>query len=184
MYFSLRGVVTHIDNNFLVLSVNNIGYQIFMPRPQELSLNKITTIYTYYVIKELEEYMTGFSSIEERSVFELLLKVNGIGPKTALLMLSKSTHKDLLLAIKSNNLAYLRRLPGVGNKAAQQILLDLRGEFDASRSKDIHQYDEVKQALKSLNFKIKEIDEALSTINIPNASNEEILKEALRKLRK
>lgn len=184
MYFSFKGNITHQGKDFVVIEVNNIGYQVYVPHVNAFPLNETRTIYLYNVVREDEQYLAGFSSIEEKEAFEALIKVKGIGPRTALNALSATTGEELINAIKSNNITFLRKLPGIGGKAAAQILLDLRGVLDLSKDADPNQYDEVKEALKSLKFKVKEIDDVLASINIPNATNEQILREALKKLKK
>ena len=183
MYFSFKGIITHIKNDYVVIEVNNIGYQVFVPHVEDYSLNEETKIYLYNVVREDEQYLAGFSSIEEKEAFMALISVKGIGPRTALNALSATTHQELFNAIASNNVTYLKKLPGIGGKAASQIILDLKGQLTSSAANP-NQYDEVRAALKSLGFKVKDIDEVLSKINIPNATNEDILREALRKMKK
>lgn len=182
MYFFFQGTITHIFKDNIVIEVNNIGYQVYVPHPSEYHLNEITKIYLYNVIREDEQYLTGFSSLEEKNAFLSLISVKGIGPKTALNALSKTSPNELFNAIASNNVSYLKKLPGIGSKAASQIILDLKGQLTTSEA-NVNQYSEVKEALKSLGFKTKEIDPILSNINIIDASNEDILKVALQKLR-
>ena len=182
MYYSFFGTIAVIKEDYLVIEVNNIGYQIYVARPNDFSLFSQTKIYVYQVVKEDEQYLVGFSSVEEKKAFESLIKVKGIGPKTALNALSKTNPDDLFKAIAANNVSYLKKLPGIGAKAASQIILDLKGELEEASSANPEQYLEVRLALKNLGFKVKEIDEVLAKINIPNASNEMILKEALRRL--
>lgn len=181
MYFSFKGTIKYVAENYIALEVNNIAYQIYVANPSKYQIGSNTTLFIYQVIREDECYFVGFSSLEERSAFLILLRVNGIGPKTAISILKHSSSKDLLNAIRSNNINYLKRIPGVGTKGAQQILLDLRGTLDI-KNLNPHQYEEAKEALKSLKFKLKDIDSVLAEISIPGASNEVILREALIRL--
>lgn len=181
MYFSFKGTIKYTADNYVALEANSIAYQIYVAKPTNYKVGSIYTIYIYQVIREEECYFVGFSSLEERSTFLILLKVNGIGPKTALSILKYGNSSEILNAIRSNNINYLRHIPGVGTKGAQQILLDLRGTLDI-KNLNPHQYDEVRDALKSLKFKAKDIDEVLSSISIPGATNEVILREALKRL--
>ena len=183
MYYYFKGKITHIDTDYVVIEVNNIGYQVFTSHPGDFSINEETTIYLYNVVREDEQYLAGFSSLDEKKAFLSLISVKGIGPKTALNALASTTASDLFNAIASNNVTYLKKLPGIGSKAASQIILDLKGQLTSSDANP-NQYDEVREALKSLGFKVKQIDETLAKINIPNASNEVILKEALRMMKK
>ena len=183
MYFSLTGKITHILDGKVVINVNNVSYEVLVAHDQDFSLNEVTTIYTHYVIREDEQYLVGFKSLDEKKAFMSLINVKGIGPKTAINALSATTANELFTAISANNITFLKKLPGIGSKAASQIILDLKGQLTSSKA-DIHQYEQVRAALKSLGFKVKEIEEALARVSIPNGTNEEILKEALRKLRK
>ncbi len=183
MYFSFNGLISYIAKDYIVIDVNDVGYQVFVPRTNEFSLNEKRKIYVYNVIREDGQYLVGFSSLEEKSAFLSLISVKGIGPRTALNALSETDPNSLFKAISSNNIAFLKKLPGIGAKAAAQIILDLKGQL-ASTSTNVNQYDEVKEALKTIGFKNKQIDNVLCQINLENASNEEILKEALKLLKK
>jgi len=184
MYFLFKGPVIYKTEEFVVILVNGIGYQVYVSHSELHELGKESTLYLYFYIREDERYFVGFSNLKEKEVFLSLISVKGIGPRTAIRMLSKATPEEVEAAIKSNNITFFRKLPGVGSRGAMQILLDLRDSFDLSICSNPNQYDEVRQALKVFKFKNKEIDEALSKINIPNASNELILKEALKLLNK
>lgn len=183
MYFSLTGKITHILDGKVVIDVNNVSYEVLVAHDQDFSLGENVTIYTHFVIREDEQYLVGFKSLDEKKAFMSLINVKGIGPKTAINALSATTANELFTAISANNITFLKKLPGIGAKAASQIILDLKGQLTSSKA-DIHQYEQVRAALKSLGFKVKEIEDALARVSIPNGTNEEILKEALRKLRK
>lgn len=183
MYFSFKGLVSYIGDDYIVVEVNDIGYQVFVPHTSIYELNTKTTVYLYNVVREDEQYLAGFSSLREKEAFMSLISVKGIGPRIALNALGATTADDLFNAIAANNVTYLRKLPGIGTKAASQIILDLKGQLTTSEANP-NQYDEVREALKSIGFKVGKIDEVLATINIPDATNEIILKEALKKLKK
>ncbi|MDD7316912.1 MAG: Holliday junction branch migration protein RuvA [Bacillales bacterium] len=188
MYYYFKGQISLIKKDYVVIEVNNIGYQVYVSNVDNFILGEYRTIYLYNVVREDEQYLAGFSSLEEKEAFESLISVKGIGPRTALGILSGTTVNDLYNAIASNNVTYLKKLPGIGSKAAAQIILDLKGQLALAgvenTKANINQYQEVRDALKSLGFKVKEIDETLSTISIPNGTNEEILRAALRKMNK
>ncbi len=183
MYFSFKGKIIHIEDGYIVIEVNNIGYQVFVPHIDDFSIGDERIVYVYNVIREDEQYLVGFTSLDEKKAFLSLIAVKGIGPRTALNALSATKPEELFAAISSNNVTYLKKLPGIGAKAAAQIILDLKGQLTDTKA-NVNQYDEVRQALKSLGFKVKEIDNVLSTINIKNATNEDILREALKRIKK
>lgn len=182
MFYFLKGKIVLIESDYVVIDVNNIGYQVLVTRPNDYIINEDITLYTYQVVREDEQYLVGFKTIEEKNVFLSLIKVKGLGPKTAMNALSGTTPKEILAAISSNNVAYLKKLPGLGTKAANQIILDLKGELTGNKGNP-KQYEEVYESLKQLGFKGAAIDRVLATINEPDASTEDIIKIALRKLR-
>lgn len=184
MYYSLKGNITHIDEHSIVIDVHDISYLVLVAHPNDFKINEITTVYTHYVVREDEQYFVGFKSLDEKKAFMSLINVKGIGPKTALNALSGTSTNELFTAIAANNVSFLKKLPGIGAKAAAQIILDLKGHITNSSKADVHQYEKVRAALKGLGFKVKEIDDALASISIPNGTDEMILKEALRKLKK
>jgi Holliday junction DNA helicase RuvA len=139
-------------------------------------------VYTYNVVREDENYLIGFKDVEEKDVFMSLIKVKGLGPKTVINALSAAKPQEVINAIASNNVAYLKKLPGLGAKAAGQIILDLKGELTGTKGNP-KQYEEVYDALKTLGFKGAAIDRVLATINEPGATNEDILRIALKRLK-
>ena len=183
MIYFLRGVIHQVDNDSVVIDVNDVGYQVLVSHVANYEVGQRVLLYTYNVVREDENYLIGFSDVEERNVFLSLIKVKGLGPKTVIGALSATTPQDVINAISSNNVAFLKKLPGLGAKAAGQIILDLKGELTGSKGNP-KQYEEVYDALKSLGFKGAAIDRVLATINEPNATTEDVLRIALSRLRK
>lgn len=179
-----KGVVTRILNEGIVLETNGIAYRIAISKPSQFKQGDEIKIYVEDIFREEGMYIVGFPSTEERDVYLGLLTVNGIGPKSALRILSECDYKELKKAIESNNLFFLRSVKGIGVKGSAQILLDLRGYFNLTQNINVNQYLEVQSALRNFGFKAKDVFTTLSQINIPEATNEEIIKEALRRLRK
>ena len=183
MFYFVRGKIVLVEAESVVIDVNNVGYEILVSHPSEYHVGEELLLYTYNVVREDENYLIGFKDLEEKKVFLSLIKVKGLGPKTVINALSATTPQDVINAISSNNVAFLKKLPGLGAKAAGQIILDLKGELTGSKGNP-KQYEEVYEALKSLGFKGAAIDRVLCTINEPNASTEDILRIALSKLKK
>lgn len=183
MLFSLKGNVSMIHNGHLILDVHDVCYEILVSHPDSYVLGEIITVYVYQVIREDEQYLVGFSSLIEKDAFLSLINVKGIGPRIAVNALSATTPEMLFKAINSNNVAYLKRLPGIGAKAAAQIILDVKGQLTGQKG-DPDRYEDVKQALKQLGFKNARIEAVLADINEDDASMDEILAIALKKLRK
>ena len=184
MIYFLKGRIALIDKDTVVIDVNNVGYQVLVSHIDDYQIGEEVLVYTYNVVREDEQYLVGFTSLDEKSVFLSLIKVKGLGPKSAIGALSSTTPTEVVNAIASNNVAYLKKLPGIGAKAAAQIILDLKGELTGGSKGDPGVYEDVYEALKGLGFKGAAIDRVLATINEPGASSEDILRIALSKLRK
>lgn len=184
MIFFLKGKVVLIDNGTVIIDVNGVGYQVLVSHVEDYEIDSDVLIYTYNVVREDEQYLVGFKSLDEKAVFSSLIKVKGLGPKTVINALSATNPKEIINAIASNNVAYLKKLPGIGAKAAAQIILDVKGELAGGDKGDPGVYDEVYDALKELGFKGAAIDRVLATINEPNAKSEDVLRLALIKLKK
>ena len=184
MIYFLKGKVALVDGDTVIIDVNNVGYQVLVSHIDDYEIGDEVLVYTYNVVREDEQYLVGFSSLDEKSVFLSLIKVKGLGPRTAIGALSSTTPQQVVQAIASNNVAYLKKLPGIGAKAAAQIILDLKGQLTGGTKGDPGVYEEVYDALKGLGFKGAAIDRVLATINEPDATSEEVLRLALNKLRK
>ena len=184
MIYFLRGKVTLKDGDTVIIDVRDVGYQVLVSHIDDYEIGDEVLVYTYNVVREDEQYLVGFSSLDEKSVFLSLIKVKGLGPKSAIGALSSTTPQEVVNAIASNNVAFLKKLPGIGAKAAAQIILDLKGQLTGGSKGDPTVYDEVYEALKGLGFKGAAIDRVLATINEPDATAEDILRIALNKLRK
>ena len=183
MIYFLRGKVAHIDEDTVIMDVRDVGYQVLVSHIEDYEIGEEVFIYTYEVVREDDQYLVGFRTLEEKAVFLALIIVKGLGPKSAIGALSATTPQQVINAIASNNVAYLKKLPGIGGKAAAQIILDLKGELTGSKG-DPGVYEEVYDALKELGFKGAAIDRVLATINEPDAKPEDVLRIALSKLRK
>ncbi len=183
MIYSLRGKVLLIDGDTVVIDVRDVGYQVLVSHTDNYEVGQEVFLYTYNVVREDEQYLVGFSSLDEKQVFLSLIKVKGLGPRTVIGALSMTTPNDVKNAIASNNVVYLKKLPGIGAKAASQIILDLKGELTGTKG-DPTVYDEVYEALKELGFKGAAIERVLATINEKDAKPEDVLRIALAKLRK
>jgi len=184
MIYYLKGVINKIYSDSLVIDVNGVGYYLLISHPESYAEGEIVTIYTHQVFREDEQYLVGFLTEEEKAVFLSLIRVKGLGPKSAINALSATTPSQIINAIASNNVAYLKKLPGIGAKAAAQIILDLKGELTGGSKGDPSVYEDVYDALKEMGFKGAAIDRVLASINEPNATSEQILKIALSKMGK
>jgi len=188
MIYSLTGLVVKLQSDHLVIEVQGVGYFVYITKPESFQLNEINHVYTYHVIREGDQFLVGFAKLLEKRIFEQLLSVKGIGPKTAMGALSGASPDQIIQGINEGNIAFLKSLPSIGPKAASQIILDLKGKitFDTPKvsSKEDGRLSEVRDALKSLGFKANEIDRALKDMVVESANTEQLIKLALKRLGK
>ena len=180
MYAYMRGTVTEIHPSDVVLECGNIGYLIKMPNPYVLKLYDDVVIYLYQKVSEDSIELYGFKTFEEKELFLKLISVNGIGPKSALSILATGDVKGVINAIDLGNAHYLTRFPGIGQKASQQIVLDLKGKINFD-SKDSSSQSELSEALSSLGYNKKDIEKVEKKLDM-SLSIEELIKEALKLL--
>ena len=127
MIASLSGRVTHLDENSLTLEISGVGFKVSVPKPllQDAHVGQILSLHTYLVVRENELSLYGFPSLESRNLFVLLLGVYRVGPRLALALLSNLTPAALRAAVANGHGAVISKVPGVGSKTAQKILLHL-----------------------------------------------------------
>lgn len=190
MYAYIKGEIVKITKDYLVIENNNIGYIIYM---SEKSLNlfkeedKDVIIHTYQNVKENEISLYGFKTIEEKTVFEKVITVTGIGVKSAINILSKIEPSEFVLAVITSDLIKLSSLPGIGKKSAQRIVLELQDKLkteDAvgAENKSLVKgevYEELVSALQILGYTTKEIRKIEGKIE-KELNIEEALKKALK----
>lgn len=196
MFAYIKGTLEEKGNNYVVVDCNDIGYKIFM---SNIAINEIgelgakVKVHTYYYVREDNISLYGFITKEERRMFELLLSVSGIGAKSAIAMLSNITPSSFAFAVISNDVAKLKKIPGIGAKSAQRIILELQDKLKAeqkefsvenpqieiSTSSENDSVKEAKDALQILGYTKKEIDNAFAKIANTEVSVEELIKKGL-----
>ena len=182
MYGYICGKVVKITPKYIICENNGIGYEIIVPNPFNYKLNDDYKIYTYQYVREDLIELYGFMEFEEKELFLKLISVSGIGPKSALSILATGTVSEICRAIESRNDLYLRKFPGIGAKASQQIILDLAGKLTFnSTSSSNSKLDDVEDALIALGYSKKEISKVITKLDA-NMDEGELIKEALKKL--
>lgn len=189
MFDYIIGYVREVKPNMIVLESNNVGYQLSIANPSFYKLGELMKIYTFLHVRDDAFVLYGFKDQEERRLFLKLIDVSGLGPKTVIGMFVNVTAPQLIQAIETSNTAFLKKLPGIGPKAAQQIILDLKGKLVldsdvAAGVKISTELEETREALKSLGFKVSEIDGVLAKLSKTKATTKEYLKQALKMLNK
>jgi holliday junction DNA helicase RuvA len=189
MIAHLSGTLIDTDERFLVLSVSGIGYKVFTTAETIAKARKLEalSLWTHQVVREDALDLYGFFTKEERSFFELLISVSGIGPKSALGVLNVATIPSLRKAIASGETGHLTKVSGIGKKMADKIVLELKGKLGVDDEADeIALRDEVDtlEALKALGYKHHEAREALKELPASIIDTGERVKAALKILGK
>lgn len=185
MYSYIKGKVTEVESGYITLDNNGIGYLINTANPYAFNENKEYIVYIYEHIREDENSLYGFKSLEEKQLFLKLIDVKGLGPKMAMPMLATGSIDGIVDAIERENILYLKKFPKIGDKVARQIILDLKGKLVSSgnEKENIDSFEELVEALKVLGYKPIDIKKVLPNINTSNNIEDQI-KEALRLLLK
>ncbi|MFI3307567.1 MAG: Holliday junction branch migration protein RuvA [Mycoplasmatota bacterium] len=178
MYSYIIGKITQIENNYIVLETNKIGYLIYTANPYSFKDEEIK-IYLYQNIKEDENTLYGFSSIEEKNLFLKLISVKGLGCKMALPMIALGSIQGIIEAIEKENIIYLKKFPKIGDKVARQIILDLKGKLTTSTIENNKTNEELESVLKSLGYKAPDIKKVMQQIDFTTTIEEQI-KQALK----
>ncbi|MGE5376571.1 MAG: Holliday junction branch migration protein RuvA [Bacteroidota bacterium] len=172
MIATLRGEVTQIEDNAVILEVGGVGMRVFVPAPvrTRLKTGEVTLLYTHLVVREDALTLYGFESQADRELFNTLLGVDGVGPKVALSVLSTMTLDAIQRAVFADEADILSRVPGVGKKTAQKMALHLKDKLkptDAlSRVASMSDTDgEVLAALTALGYSVIEAQTAIQAIS-------------------
>ena len=195
MYEYFNGELAHILPTAIVIDVHGVGYQVVFANPYRLqdSLKKQIKVLVQQVVREDSITLYGFISSEERELFKRLISVSGIGPKSAMSILANDDTEGFVNAVESGNVTYLTKFPGVGKKTAQQIILDLKGKFEAVPeettkavvSTNQATLEEAKEALLGLGYSAKEITKIWKSLEAAAPSTtQEALKVAFKLLMK
>ncbi|REJ22238.1 MAG: Holliday junction branch migration protein RuvA [Paenibacillaceae bacterium] len=182
----IRGPVAHIEEEWIVVDVAGVGYRVFTPNPYAFAASgEPVTVYTHHHVREDAMLLFGFATREEQRLFRALLEVSGVGPKVALGVLAGARPEAIAAAIRQENVAFLTKLPGIGRKTAQRMILDLKDKLDrgtglgpASGLDDLPAepaaaggqgagtaWPEAREALAALGYTAAEIDRVWQTIS-------------------
>ena len=192
MIARLTGRVLSLDSNTLVLDVNGVGYEIEVSSftANSFELDNIVTLETHLIVREDAQILFGFKEASEKKLFQMLIKINGVGPRLAVGILSGLGEDQFSLAIRDKDLKILTALPGVGKKTAERLIIELQdkmiferasGEKNRSKiSSDV--LSDLEGTLLNLGYKPQEVDLAVSRIKVESADLEVLIKAALKEL--
>lgn len=194
----IRGRLVEKQPSLLVVDVQGVGYEIEVPFATSFALSELNqeiVLHTHLVVREDAQLLYGFSTVKDRDLFRLLIKINGVGPKLALTILSGLDSAQLARCVRDDDSATLVKLPGVGKKTAERLLIELRdklkdwgmpeadllgGEepgFEKSASSAI---EEAESALIALGYKPQEATKAVSASKAEGLTSEELIRLALK----
>ena len=191
MIGSLRGLLTVKRAPLIILECGGVGYEIETPTSTFLELPPVGSdvyLHTHLQVRDDAHTLYGFSSDDEKSLFRLLLRVNGVGAKLALAILSGMSVTDFGRCVSFEDTAMLVKIPGVGKKTAERLIIELRDRVSADNVTAMpkgtlrtpNARSEAIDALVALGYKPAEVTRLVSDLNTENQSAEEIIKLALR----
>ncbi|WP_099158637.1 Holliday junction branch migration protein RuvA [Virgibacillus ndiopensis] len=192
----IKGNVTYILDDSVIVDIQGVGYEIMCANPFvfQSSLNQETLIYTYHYVREDAQVLYGFKNQDQKSLFTKLLQVSGIGPKGALAILGSVNVGDFIAAVEREDDKFLTSFPGIGKKTARQVILDLKGKLTTMLSLDAQPdlvnpdittvspdgLNEAQEALKALGYSDREIKSIMPKLQKENIENtDEIIRKAL-----
>jgi Holliday junction DNA helicase RuvA len=194
----LRGKLIEKKAPHLMVDVNGVGYEVEAPMSTFYELPQVgeeVTLFTHLVVREDAHLLFGFIKESDRALFRSLIKVSGVGGKLALALLSGMSSHDFIMTVKSNDIASLTRIPGVGKKTAERLIIEMRDRLKdllpetaasgtiASAANNAMPPNEIKDAVSALialGFKPPEASRMVSGINTKGLASEEIIRQALQ----
>ncbi|GGH29655.1 Holliday junction branch migration protein RuvA [Paenibacillus segetis] len=198
----LRGQVAQLENEYVVLDVHGVGYRVFCPNPYYFAAknDEPVTVYIHHHVREDAILLFGFATREEQKLFRKLIEVSGIGPRVALGILSGGSPSGVVTAIHQENINFLIKLPGIGRKTAQRMILDLKDKLDGMGEATLFDpipdeielmqegnlgWPEAREGLKALGYTDAELDRVwqLMKDNVrPDEAVDSVMKKALKLL--
>ncbi len=191
----LTGMLARKEPPSLLLDVNGVGYELDAPMSTFYDLPAIgekVALYTHLVVREDAQLLYGFSRESQRQLFRSLLKVNGVGPRVALAVLSGLSESELLTCLAHEDIARLTKVPGIGRKTAERLIVELRDKVDltaapaagAARPVTVpaDPVSEAVSALIALGYKPAEASRAVGSIPGEGLKSEDLIRQALKGL--
>lgn len=190
MIVGLEGKIEKKEPTSLHINVNGLIYEVHVSLNCSAKIvDSEVKLYITHIIREDAQVLYGFMDVNEKKIFDTVIKINGVGPKVALAICSTFTPSSFVQIIDNNDVTMLKRVPGIGPKGASRILVELSGVIiddkneDGSTKEDLASSSlEASMALESLGFKKEQIKKVLNTCTSTTTS--ELVREALKKLQK
>lgn len=190
MIAHIKGVIAEKFNTSVIVDVNGVGYELALSALDfdEANLEDEKKFYTYHKVSETAEELYGFTTLAAKKIFELLISVNGVGPKAAMAILSLAAPEEVRNAIANADAGFIAKASGVGKKSAERVIVDLKdkvglpskyGTAAVVGAVKIDESDEALDALMALGFPLKEATDALAQVD-QSLPTEERVKQALK----
>lgn len=190
MIAHVNGIIAEKFNTSVIVDVHGVGYEIALSALdfEDANLNDEKKFYTYHKVSENAEELYGFSSLAAKKIFELLISVNGVGPKAGMAILSLATPEEVRNAIANGDVKFISKASGVGKKSAERVIVDLRdkvglpskyGATEVISAVKTEESDEALDALMALGFPLKEATDTLAKVDA-TLPTEERIKQALK----
>ena len=196
----LKGILLEKQPPEILLDVQGVGYELLLPMTSFYNLPEIgqeATLFTHLVVREDAHLLFGFAQKTDRTLFRELIKTNGVGPKLVLAILSAMSVEDFAYAIEREELSKLVKIPGVGKKTAERLLVELKGKFKGIKQTDFFiesshiktpsmaaqnetPLDEAVSALIALGYKPAEAEKMVKKVAKPDLNSEKLIREALK----
>ena len=196
MIGSLNGLIISKKPSEVLIEVNGIGYEVYIPLSTSFklpSVDQTVQLLTHLIVREDQHTLYGFITEDERKLFRALIKISGVGPKLALTILSGINVEGFIRSVQMQDVDTLIHLPGIGKKTAERLLVEMKDKVgqmgdiaqnDAIESKDLRIIKEAHNALTSLGYKSVEARKILDGIDSNGLTVEALLKQALQSLNK
>ena len=197
----LTGILMEKQPPEILLDVQGVGYELLLPMTSFYNLPEIgkqTSLFTHFVVREDAHVLFGFTQKTDRTLFRELIKTNGVGPKLALAILSAMSVDEFAYAIEREELSRLVKIPGVGKKTAERLLVELKGKFKEVKNNDffmqadhlpsvnvesmttVEPFNEAVAALIALGYKPLDAEKMVKKVSKPELSSEQLIREALK----
>ena len=197
----LTGILMEKQPPEILLDVQGVGYELLLPMTSFYNLPEVgkqTSLFTHLVVREDAHLLFGFSQKTDRTLFRELIKTNGVGPKLALAILSAMSVDEFAYAIEREELSRLVKIPGIGKKTAERLLVELKGKFKEVKTHDffvpgdhlpsvnaetvatIEPSNEAVAALIALGYKPLDAEKMVKKVSKPELSSEQLIREALK----
>lgn len=205
MISRIRGIILEKQAQSVLVDVSGVGYELLVPMNTVFALPEVgkeVIFHTHFVVREDVQQLYGFYDTKERKLFRLLIKVNGVGPKMALTLMSGMSSNEFVLSVQNDDVASLTRMPGVGKKTAERLIVEMRDKLAdwlvdesqgtqsavASGTSSNQNVKEAESALESLGYKSQQASKAVAVAlkqlhkDDVNTSSEDLIRLALKNM--